>query len=290
MFQVTPLDKLNAGKQITDGEFAIKIKNIVYPTLLKLAKTKVKYKIVRDNGFNKIDGHPIIIVANHTRFQDTPIVCQVLKDVLDERGYIFAGKQNLSFLDNIFFYLYGSIFVDRKKKEDMATAQQAMERYLEIGKPVIVFPEATWNMSPELLMLPMKWGIIKSAQRKDAQIIPMILEYDTEKKECHVSFEEPRLIAKEADIKEEIEDLRNVMAARRFSYILKHPESRNNINIAEEHDRIYSVVREYPNYDYDYEQSCVYQPHTTPEEVFAPVKKLTPNKQNAFLFNKRISG
>lgn len=290
MFQETPLDKSKKKKKIIDGRIAIKVKDTIYPALLKLAKSKVKYKIVRDNKLTKIDGHPVIIAANHTRFQDTPIVCQVLKDSLKERGYIFAGKQKLGFDDNLFFYLYGSIFMDRKNKDDASMAQKAMEEYLRIGRTVIVFPEATWNMSDELLMLPMKWGIVKSAKRKEAQIIPMILDYDDKSMECHVTFGEPRLMPETPDFKEEMDALRNNMSEIRFSYMEQQSAMRSQIDVEEEQRTRKSVVEEYPNYDYDYEQSCVYKPYPTPEEVYAPVKKLVPNHKNAFLFNKRDSG
>ena len=290
MFQDTPLERSKKSKPIIDSKRIIKIKDIIYPTLLKLAGTKVKYKIVRDNDLVKLDNHPVIIAANHTRFQDTPIVCKTLHETLGERGYIFAGKQRLGLLDNIYFNLYGSIFIDRKSKADAAVAQQAMEEYLALGKTVIVFPEATWNLSDELLMLPMKWGIIKSANRQNAQIIPTILDYDDEKKECHVSFGEPRLIDSSQNLKEEIDALRDSMAAMRFGYISKKNVARENLSVEAEREKKEEMIAEYPNYDYDYEQSCIYQPNVSKDEAFAHVKKLVPNKQNAFLFNKRNSG
>lgn len=289
-FQQTPLQMANKNKRIIDGKCAIKIRDTIYPILLKCAKSKVKYKIVRDNELKKIDDHPIIIVANHTRFQDTPIICQILADTLHERGYIFAGKQKLGFLDNLFFYGYGSIFMDRKDKKDMAMAQMAMEEYLDIGRTMIIFPEATWNMSAELLMHAMKWGVIKSANRKDAQIIPTVLDYDNEKMECHITYGEPRLIRDGYDPKEEIDSLRFIMAGIRFSYIEKHFAMRELLDVEEEKRKINSVVEEYPNYDVDYEQSCIYEPYPTPEKVYAPIKKLVPSRQNAFLFNKRNKG
>lgn len=290
MFQETPLERSKKNKPIVDSKTTIRIKDIVYPTLLKLAGTKVKYKIVRDNELVTLENHPVIIAANHTRFQDTPVVCKVLHEELGERGYIFAGKQRLGLIDNIYFNLYGSIFIDRKNKEDAAVAQQAMEEYLSLGKPVIVFPEATWNLSDELLMLPMKWGIIKSANKQNAQIIPTILDYDDEKKECHVSFGKPRLISSSEKLKEEIDGLRDTMAEMRFEYISKNNASRSQVSITSEREKKEEIVTEYPNYDYEYEQSCIYKPNVSPEEVFAPVKKLVPNRKNAFLFNKRNSG
>lgn len=49
-----------------------------------------------------------------------------------------------------------------------------------------MFPEGTWNLTENLLMLPMKWGIIDIAKETGAQIIPTALEYDREQKKCFV--------------------------------------------------------------------------------------------------------
>lgn len=291
MFQETPLEKSKRGKPIIDSKASIKMKDIVYPTLLQLSKTKVKHKVVRDNKINLIPEKPIVFAVNHTRFQDTPVICTAIRDELKKRGYVFSGKQKLGFLDNIFFYFYGSLFLDRTSKEDMAMAQKAMEEYLLKDKIMIVFPEGTWNMSDELLMLPMKWGIIKTAQNTDAQIIPTILHYDNQTMKCHVSFGEPRQVPKDANLKQEIDDLRDVMASMRFEYMEKTGTVlRETIDIEEERKKIFHVIEEYPNYDYDFEQSFVYRPYESPESVFAHTKKLIPNRNNAFLFNKRNSG
>lgn len=308
MFQQSPLERYYKNKPIIDNNLAIKFRDIIYPTLLKLSKSKVKYKIVKDNEFKKIEGHPIIVAANHTRFQDTPIICQILKDVLNERGYILAGKQKLGLLDNLFFWGYGSVFVDRKNEEDKELyekygykvdfvekrgtymAQCAMEAYLQKGKTVITFPEATWNLEDSLLMLPMKWGNCKLSQKVGAQIIPMILDYEDQKMECHVTFEKPILVAKDANIYEENENIRSKMAFTRYEYMKKNSIKRSQLNTSDEIKNKQKPVDEYPNYDYQYEQSTVFHPDSSPEEVFESIKKLKLTKENAFLFHKNNIG
>lgn len=310
MFQISPLEKYYKNKSIIDKKLAIKFRDSIYPMLLALSKSKVKYTIVKDNQFQKIEGHPIIIATNHTRFQDTPIVCQILKDVLNERGYILAGKQKLGLLDNLFFWGYGSVFVDRKNEEDQllyqkyghkadfvekkgtAVAQCAMEEYLKKGKPMITFPEATWNLEDSLLMLPTKWGNCKMSQNVNAQIIPWILDYDDNNMECHVTFGTPRIISPDADIKEENEIIRAEMALTRYEYIKgkQNNDKRSELDIPKEKEKKLYPVKEYPNYNLEYEQSTVFHPYASPEEVFEPIKKLRITKKNAFLFHKNNIG
>lgn len=52
------------------------------------------------------------------------------------------------------------IFVDRKDKEDLAASKLAMTAYLRKGRSIIMFPEGTWNLTENQLMLPMKWGVV----------------------------------------------------------------------------------------------------------------------------------
>ncbi len=273
MFQETPLQRYYKNKPLIDSQLQMRIRDLICPAILFLTKTKVKHRIVYDNTFCHENDRAIIFAVNHTRFQDTPIVCQIMHTLLKKRGYIFAGTQKLSLADNVFFFCYGSLFLDRKNEEDRLLrekykkycnkkgtelARLAMEEYLKNGRNMIVFPEATWNMSDEKLMLPMRWGIIKIAQSTGAQIIPTILYYDDELMECHVSFSKPMVIEQNADAKREIINLRDNMASIRFSYFRE--VKRADLDIGKERDKIKSVLTEYPNYDYEYEQSVVYEP------------------------------
>jgi len=285
--QVTTLNKIQQGKQIIDNEKQIKLKNIINPTLLQVSKVAIKYKIIKENKYSKKDGHPIIFAVNHYSAQDTPIIC----NSINERGYILAGKQNLAFIDEIFFNLYGSIFVDRKDKEDMIASKKAMEEYLKKNQSIIMFPEGTWNLSDELLMLPMKWGIIDVAQETDAQIIPVNLDYNRETKECRVTFGEPILPDNYRTKKEQIDELRDIMATMRWKSMEKQPiVKRTDLDKEKARAELKQVLKEYPLLDAEYENSIIFKPNPTPEEVFESIKNLEIRKENAFLFHKNNKG
>lgn len=300
MSQMTTLDKFNSGKSIIDNMAKIKFRDAIHPALLELSKTNIKYKIVKDNICHTDKDIPAIYVANHYSAQDTPIIC----NAIDRRAYILAGEQNLRRIDELFFKLNGVIFVDRKNKEDMQLAKKAMEAYIMKKQNLIVFPEATWNLSPESLMLWMKWGIIEVAQNTGAQIVPINFEYDKISKECHVYYENPIYINKGDSKADCITRLRDLMATARWyrmecnqstkfskndmnqmfsdlvagKYTLNELELANeqrlSLNIDELRAELMSVVTEYPLYDLNYEQSIVYHPYPTPDEVFEPLKKM----------------
>lgn len=287
MAQITTSEKLKMGKEIIDNEQQIKIKNIINPALLQASKVAIKYKIVKENNYAKKEGHPIIFAVNHYSAQDTPIIC----NAINERGYILAGKQNLAFIDEIFFNLYGSVFVDRKDKEDMLAAKKAMEEYLKANQVIIMFPEGTWNLTDELLMLPMKWGIIDVAQETSAQIIPVNLDYNREKKECRVTFGEPILPDNYRSKKEQIDELRDIMASMVWYNMEERPMvKRCDLDKEMAREELKQVLKEYPLLDAEYENSIIFKPNPTPEEVFESIKNLEIRKETAFLFHKNNKG
>ena len=139
MKQETTLEKQNKGKPLADSGFVIGVKDLLYPLLMRLTETKVRYKINKVNECATLPDKPIIFVANHGAFQDTPIMLRAT----GRRSYALLGKQNLAFIDRVFFALNGTIWVDRRDKADMAATKEGILAYLRKGQSVLWFPEGT---------------------------------------------------------------------------------------------------------------------------------------------------
>ena len=287
MAQITTLEKVQNNKKISDGKIKIYLRKIIHPVLMMAAKSKVNFKVVKENKYKEIKNKPIIFAINHQCFQDTPIACRALK----KHGYILSGKQPFEKIDELFFNLNGSIFVDRKDKKDMALSKDAMVEYLKKGQNIIMFPEGTWNMTDQELMLNMKWGIIEVAKETNAQIIPVVLNYDRDNNNCRVTFGKTMVIEKDRDKKEALEELRDEMATLRWNAIDQTKVyKREEINVEELRKRKEAVFDEYPMLDVEYEKSVVFNPIPSAEQVFAPVKKLGIRKNTAFLYGKNKKG
>lgn len=284
MKQETTLQKLNKGKSLTDSDFVIKLKDFLYPLLMFLTGTKVRYQVKKVNEYIALPGKPIIFAANHGAFQDTPIMLRVT----GRRSYIFSGKQNLAFVDWIFFMLNGVIWVDRKNKADMTVSKDAIFEYLAKGQSILWFPEGTWNLTPNQLMMPMKWGIIDIARQADAQIIPAALYYDRENMVCSVKFAKSMHDADFDDKTEAIRNLRDSIATMRWEFMTAQPVlKREGYDTALLREEMYRVIDEYPPLDWGYESSCIYQPYQSSEEAFAYLDKLILCRENGFLFRKK---
>ena len=136
------------GKRLTDSAFAIWLRMAFYPITMLLSRTKVKYKIIVENNYVAAADKPIIFACNHSAFPDIPIALRAVK----RHCYTLIGKQKLAFVDKIFFFLAGAVWVDRKNKEDSAFSKERIIAYLKKGKSILWFPEATWNLTDNLLM------------------------------------------------------------------------------------------------------------------------------------------
>lgn len=284
MKQVTTNEKIRKNKSITDNTATVLFKDLLRPVLSLIASTRVPYKVAVEQPCRLLTNKPVIYAVNHFCFADMPIICRIIP----KRGYVFAGKQRLGFLDWLYFILNGVIFVDRKDKEDMAASKQAIIGYLAKRCPLIMFPEGTWNLTENQLMLPMKWGIIDIVKETGAQIVPTVLEYDREQKKCFVCFGEPIIFSAGDDKAEAIIALRDTMATMRWKFWERNSIfHRVELDMDAERQKLHYSVEEYPPIDWDYESSCIYHPYTEPEDAFAHLDRLIPCRENAFLFRRR---
>lgn len=274
------MQKQNKGKPLTDSGFIVKVRDFLYPLLMFLTGTKVRCKVEVVNPCEPLPGKPIIFAANHSAFQDTPIMLRVTT----RRSYALLGTQNLAFIDRVFFALNGTIWVDRRDKADMAATKDGILAYLQKGQSVLWFPEGTWNLTASQLMMPMKWGIIEVARSAGAQIIPAALDYNREANTCRIKFGAPMAGDALENKAEAIRDLRDTMATLRWDLMCSQPVlHRAEITPEQLQKEMYRVIDDYPPLNWEYESSCIYHPH--PQVEIVP-SGLIPKLENAFLFRK----
>ena len=284
MKQITTKEKTAKNKSITDSRAIMLFKDLLRPALSMIAGFRVPYRVVIEQPCRLLPDKPVIYTVNHSYFADTPIMVRVIP----QRSYILLGKQRLRFSDLLYFLLHGVIFVDRKDKEDLAASKLAMTAYLRKGRSIVMFPEGTWNLTENQLMLPMKWGVVDVARKAGAQIVPTVLEYSREQKKCFVRFGEPMVVSPENSKAEAIAILRDTVAAMRWAFWERNGLfCRAELDLDAERKKLYYSVEEYPPIDWAYESSCIYHPHTKPQDAFAHLDRLIPRKENAFLLKRR---
>lgn len=248
-FEKTPYVLSNQGiDPIKKLESGVKLKSKISNIMISSAIKQGGYKVVQDNPLKLKDDRPVIYIANHTRFQDGP----VMRTQIPNETYLLVGTQKLRRIDKLFFNATVTMYVDRSSKEDKKYAKEFIIKMLDRGHSFACFPEVTWNLTLDQLMMPMKWGYIIEAKEADAQIIPMVFVYDINTKECHVTHLEPIVFSNQkVDLNEENERIRNEMG----QVILNHPSF---VGLGEAKKRIIpNILNEYPYYEFDKEQSYV---------------------------------
>jgi len=137
---------------------------------------KHRVKLIRDDSIK--NGNPTIYVATHIMYDDITAICYCLK----ENAYVLFGHRKAlwktSKLDYMGLFLNGRIFVDRNDKADRAQSKLDMAKVLRNGGNILAFPEGTWNFSPNLLVLPVNWGILDSARLADRSINIVPIAFD----------------------------------------------------------------------------------------------------------------
>lgn len=272
----------------TPNLLCIRLRNFIHQFVLFLTKIRVKYRITVDKSCALLPDKPAIFSINHTRFYDTPIAAKAISRTFHRCCYVLAGKQNLWLSDRLFFFLNGVIWVDRQSKAEMSASKNIVISYLEKKQSIMWFPEGTWNMTDNLLVLPMRWGIIDVAAKAEAQIVPVALDYHETDMTCHISFGCPIAPDETTDKVSAIRELRDTMATLRWEMWEKQtPLKCDEIDRMSLKKEMLLPLREYPPLDWEYEQKIIFWPYVSPQEVYSHLDKMIPCRENAFLLSKR---
>ena len=130
------------------------------------------YEVLRDN---RIALSSLTIFAiTHMGKYDIEIVSEAIK----EHYYLLSGDYGhlRGTIDAAFLALNGVFYFNEKVKEDRKAVCDKMIDHLKQGGNLMYFPEGTWNLSPNLPVLPCYLGIIDIARAEEATIVPVAAE------------------------------------------------------------------------------------------------------------------
>ena len=224
-----------------------------------------------------------IYAINHTNGNDFPTVAQIVK----HHFYILADftmKKDIGV--NTLNRLNGVIYVDRKNRQSRAKAKDDLIYLLNNNRNVLLFPEGTWNLSPNLLTLPLNWGIIDLSTVSGKPVQPIIISYTGGKTYCKIG--DPFYPEQDTDKKENINKLREIMATMMWELIEQGGVChRNQIDKDYYNKWVKQQLDTYKKLDFEYERSVVIKEYIGVDEVFKHLRYIMPNKSTVFLFSKR---
>lgn len=280
----------------------LKWRDKLHPILLSLIRLNRKYIARQDltilNDKRIETDKPVIYAITHMGVYDYQIVCEAIK----EHQYPFAGDPETMYRsgDGLILSLNGVIYCDTNSKEDRQIALETSKQLLKKNENLLIYPEGIWNLSPNLLSLPLFPGIINIAMETGCDIIPVAVEqYD---KEFYVNIGENIKLKNEItnnEYKEEQkEKLRNTLATLKWEILESRPiEERKNIGKYEEELEKFINLRlnewKNPKTKEPYYNKKILKERTFKEKnvdsseyVYSYMKDIKLSKENAFIFRK----
>jgi len=312
-------------------------RDMLHPILIKLVKLNRKYidkqnlTILHDARQNNkknfsqkvksfIKGEkqkPVIYAITHIDKYDFQIVSEVLKD----HQYPFAGDPETMYrsFDGAVLNLNGVIYCDTESKTDRKIAKGTSIDLLKSGKNLLIYPEGVWNVTSNLLMLPLFPGIIEMAKETGCDIVPVAIERYDKNYVVNIGteFNVNQKLTAGLNLDEIKTDLRDEMATLKWNIIESLPKSesaeeiyfntkRSDLGSYKEEEKKFQEERlnewTNPETKMPYYTAPVIKSRTfkekdkntgyrvdLPEDAFAYMSKVKLNKNNVFMFPKDVS-
>ena len=271
----------------------IKFRDGIHPLLvagLHLMHFINKQKITIVSDQRRKTNKPIIYAATHIGWDDIEMILTAIKD----HAYLFWGDPRESYkqFEGILVDLNGAICVDLYSKSDRYIGKESCIKCLELGQNILIFPEGAWNLTESTPVMNLYSGVAEIAIRSNADIVPVAIEQYGKHFFVNigenVNFSDYALEEKS----KATEIIRQKLGELKWNIWYSKPqETRTSIpdnyrqkyldNITEQMQGILSIQ--------DVEEQRF---HTKFERETEAIKKdlenIKPNKNNAFLFDKRL--
>lgn len=263
-----------------------KLRRFIHPLVLKAISATRSFRLEVSGTIP--EGQPFLFVANHYCIDDVPTV----GEVIGRHVYALVSDEDRGTLSGLALDVNGVVWTNRLDKEARRQSKEELVRHLRLGHSVLMYPEATWNLSPNLPMLPMNYGCITISLETGVPILPIYLHFA--EGVCRVEINQPFYPG--ADKAAAIRELRDIMASSAWRFweqepILSRAELDMNLwenNIWDRYQK-YDRARKDPEGVRRYETSLIFHPkgQAEPEEVFEHLHTLIPCRENAFLLRER---
>lgn len=188
-------------------------------------------------GKDNIPNGPVIYASTHQDYNDHFNVVLSIPE-----HAIILNTSNVTLKFKMLMGANGIVYVNRTSDISRFNSKTELMHYLAQNKSIVVFPEATFNCSPNKLHLPLYKGVIDIAKKMQVPIVPLIQEYTYDESNatiknvicCDVKFGKPIYVSYDADRNDKIEELSEAFSTIRWDLIeLKGNFNRENITVQE---------------------------------------------------------
>ena len=281
-----PLLDNDPRKTIT--KFGIKMRQFLYPLFKKVVPLTIKRKLILVSRA-EIPQKPTIFISTHEFRED----CEAAYNAAGGPLFIVNGSVSIvmNTFDGITNWIVGMILVDRANKSSRKAVKAKMIYALKKGANILLYPEGTWNKSPNQIISGLFPGVYEVAKESGAPIVPIAnhREKDSIYSIVGSSFDVSGMNREEA-----METIKERLSTLRYELIEKYGQyKRDNLPYGSKldslwNDHIDALMAEVPYYDYELEKHTKYREKgvTLPSEAFDFFKTIKPSIDTAFLYRE----
>ena len=266
----------------------MKLRRVIGKPLRKVLKMAAGKKVVIDR-YPKLEKDEQYIFASTHYFNEDIIAGMA---AIDRSAYALIGTTDQVDNNPLMYaaWLYGLIYVDRNDPESRKQSVLKMEKVLNNGSSVIMFPEGGWNNTENLLCQRLFAGPYVLSQLTGKKVVALSTFSDPESDTIHIMASDP-IDMTNMSKEEALELLRDTMATMMFEQIEKYsiPYERSkyyeDIHMQHMESRRKEYLKEKWTRDVWDEELTVYKPKhiTTAEEVRASLDNVYVDKDNAYI-------
>lgn len=259
------------------------LRSFIHPLVIKALSLRRNFKLEVIGEIPK--KQQFIFIANHYCIDDIPTV----GEVIGSHVYALVSDEDRGTLNGLALDLNGVVWTNRLDKAERKRSKDALVRHLKLGHSILMYPEATWNLSPNLPMLPMNYGCISISLETGVPILPIFLQFNDDV--CRVEISKPFYPSEDKIVS--IGELRDIMATSAWKFWEKDAclaRTGLDMNLWED-----NIAKRYAKYDRarkdpagvrKFEAQFIYRSkgQASYEEAFSHLGDLVPCRENAFLF------
>ena len=254
------------------SDVGIKLRRTINRPLRKILKIAAGKKVIVDRYPNLDKDEQYIFASTHYFNED--IITSLAS--IDRSAYALIGTTDQIDNNPLMYaaWLYGLIYVNRNDAESRKQSILKMERILNSGSSIIMFPEGGWNNTENLLCQKLFAGPYILSQLTGKKVVAISNFSDPDSNEIYIMASDP-IDMKNLSKEDALELLRDTMATMMYEQIEKHsvPYERSpyyeDIHLKHMENRRREYLKEKWTKDVWDEELTVYKPKniTTAEEV-----------------------
>lgn len=171
------------------SSWGIKLRQIINPLLRKALNLVCPKPIIIENDIAFLSKKQYIFVCTHY-FTEDIISCI---STIDRNVYFLCGATNQIENNTQMYaaYINGLIYVNREDKNSRHESISKMERILNAGSSILIYPEGGWNNTENVLVQRLFSGPYILSEKTKNSVVPISIFNDETKNKIYVKMGKP---------------------------------------------------------------------------------------------------